>query len=96
VDVIDTVSRWWPNHNASVSWLHTFSPTMTNEISITGFCDWNQRGAGLDPERFGGQALAKPYADMLGIPNSLGAVNWPNVSGLGLGAAGGEAPYYLR
>jgi len=78
-----------------LSWLHTFSPTMTNEVSVTGFRDWHQRGAGLDPERFGGQALSKSYADMLGIPNPLGAVNWPNVGGLGLGTAGGEAPYYL-
>lgn len=95
MDVINRTSRWWPNHNASVSWLHTFSPTMTNEFQVTGFRDWHQRGAGLDPARFGGETLTKPYADILGIPNPLGAVNWPNFGGLGLGSAGGEQPYYL-
>ena len=85
-------SRWWPNHNASVSWLHTFSPTMTNEVLVTGFRDWHQRGAGLDPARFGGETLPD-YSGMLGIPNPFNAVNWPNFGGLGLGhTAGGERP----
>jgi hypothetical protein len=95
MDVINRTSRWWPNNNASVSLLHTFSPSFTNEVLITGFRDWHQRGAGLDPARFGGETLTKTYADMLGIPNPLNAVNWPNFGGLGLGSAGGEQPYYL-
>ena len=97
MDVIDRTSRWWPNHNASVTWLHTFSPTMSNEVLVTGFRDWHQRGAGLDPARFGGETLSSTYSAMLGVPNPFNAVNWPNFGGLQLGGmtAGGEQPYYL-
>ena len=64
-------------------------------MQVTGFRDWHQRGAGLDPARFGGETLTKTYSAMLGIPNPLNADNWPNFGGLGLGSAGGEQPYYL-
>jgi len=95
MDVIDRTSRWWPDNNASVTWLHTFSPTMTNEVLVTGLRDWHQRGAGLDPARFGGQDRTDTFAQMLGIPNPLNGVNWPNFSNLGFGSAGGESSYYL-
>jgi hypothetical protein len=95
VNVVDHVLRWWPNHNAAVSWLKTISPTFTNEINVTGFRDWHQRGAGLDPTRFGGEPRSQSFADILKIPNPFNAQNWPVFGGLGLGTAGGEAPYYL-
>jgi hypothetical protein len=70
------------------------SPTFTNEISATGFRDWHQRGAGLDPTRFGGEARTQNFADILKIPNPFNAENWPNFGNIGFNA-GGETPYYL-
>jgi hypothetical protein len=91
MDVINRTTRWWPNHSLSTTWLHTFSPTLTNEVLISGLRDWHNRGAGDNKTN---------YAGMLGLPNPFSAVNWPTISGMGLGSAneyvlGGEQPFFL-
>jgi hypothetical protein len=86
--VVQTTNRWWPSHTLSTTWLHTFSPTTTNELLVTGTRDFHRRGAG---------DFQTDYAAMLGLPNPFNARNWTVVSDIGLGNynPGGENPYYL-
>ena len=76
---IEQTTRWWPNHSASATWNHLFSPTLTNEVLITGLRDWHNRGAGDNQTN---------YSSVLGLPNPFGAVNWPIVEGMNLGVTG--------
>jgi hypothetical protein len=87
---INQTTRWWPNHSLSTTWIHTFSPSLTNEVLVSGLRDWHYRGAGEQIN----------YAGQLNLPNPFGAVNWPTFDGIGLGddneyAIGGEQPFYL-
>jgi hypothetical protein len=91
---IEQTTRWWPNHSLSGTWNHVFSPTLTNEVLISGLRDWHNRGAGDNKTN---------YTMLLGLPNPFGAVNWPVVdSGSGLlgitgqfYTLGGEQPFFL-
>ncbi len=89
---IETTTRWWPNHSLSGTWNHTFSPTLMNEVLISGLRDWHNRGAGDNRTN---------YSALLGLPNPFGAVNWPVVTGTNLGsgdsvyAVGGAQPFFL-
>ncbi|MGH9722388.1 MAG: carboxypeptidase regulatory-like domain-containing protein, partial [Bryobacteraceae bacterium] len=74
--VIEQTTRWWPNHSLSTTWLHIFSPTLTNELLVSGLRDWHNRGAGDNQTN---------YAALLGLPNPFGARNWPVVDGMNLG-----------
>jgi hypothetical protein len=89
--VIEQTTRWWPNHSLSTTWLHTFSPTLTNELLVSGLRDWHNRGAGDNKT---------DYAALLGLPNPFGGRNWPVVDGMNFGATnayslGGEQPFFL-
>ena len=86
--VIGLTNRWRPNHNMSTTWIHTFSPTMTNEILVTGTREYQWRGAGDQVTN---------YAREMGLPNPLDARNWSGASDLGLSGyeVGGESPFYL-
>jgi len=89
---INQTTRWWPNHTLSGTWIHTFSPSLTNEVLISGLRDWHNRGAGDNKTN---------YAALLGLPNPFGAVNWPTIDGMDLGISGqdyvlgGEQPFFL-
>jgi hypothetical protein len=88
---IEQTTRWWPNHSLSGTWNHIFSPTLTNEVLVSGLRDWHNRGAGDNKTN---------YAKLLGLPNPFGAVNWPVVDGMSLGSVnpytlGGEQPFFL-
>ncbi|MGH9673864.1 MAG: hypothetical protein ACRD44_11845, partial [Bryobacteraceae bacterium] len=89
--VIQQTTRWWPNHSLSTTWLHTFSPTLTNEVLVSGLRDWHNRGAGDNKTN---------YAALLGLPNPFDGRNWPVVDGMNLGSANpyslsGEQPFFL-
>ncbi|MGH9657664.1 MAG: hypothetical protein ACRD96_03910, partial [Bryobacteraceae bacterium] len=86
--VIEQTTRWWPNHSLSTTWLHTFSPTLTNELLVSGLRDWHNRGAGDNQT---------DYAALLGLPNPFSARNWTVVDGMSLGnySLGGEQPFFL-
>jgi hypothetical protein len=96
---IEQTTRWWPNYSASVTWNHIFSPTLTNEVLISGLRDWHNRGAGDNQTN---------YTAMLGLPNPFGALNWPVIDStnnspsnnlLGVSGSlytlGGEQPFFL-
>lgn len=74
--------RWWPDQSASITEVHTFSPTLTNELLITGTRDFQRRGSG---------DFQTNYAQtVLGLPNPFGAANWPTLTNtdLPLGQSG--------
>ena len=88
---IEQTTRWWPNYSMSATWNYTLSPTLMNEVLISGLRDWHNRGAGDNSTN---------YSKLLGLPNPFGAVNWPVVEGMNLGSGspytlGGEQPFYL-
>ena len=80
-------TRWWPNHEVSATWMHTFSPTMTNEMQTTGTRDIVVNGSGYNA------GYPVDYAGVLGLPNpfvgptgSPAGHTWPNISVSGLGS----------
>jgi hypothetical protein len=66
---IGRYTRWWPNHQLSTTWMHTFSSTTTNELVATGTRDYSIGGSGYN----GGFPV--DYAAELGLPNPFGARN---------------------
>jgi hypothetical protein len=68
-------NRHWPNHTGAFTWVHTFSPNMTNELLLNASRDYHRRGSG---------DFQTNYAAALGLPNPFNAPNWPAVSGIGL------------
>jgi hypothetical protein len=76
---IGRYTRWWPNHQISTTWMHTFSPTMTNEIVATGTRDYSIGGSGYNA------GFPVDYAGVLGLPNPFGARNWPAITNVGPG-----------
>jgi hypothetical protein len=68
-------NRHWPNHTASATWVHTVSPTMTNELLVNGSRDYHRRGSG---------DFETNYASALGLPNPFQAANWPSITGTDL------------
>src|SRR4029434_6026878 len=84
-----TSNRHWPNHTGALTWVHTFSPTMTNELLLNGSRDYHRRGSG---------DFETNYAAALGLPNPFGAPNWPAITGTGLpgnSPFGSVAPFLL-
>ena len=39
-------NRWWPNQTGAFTWIRTISPTLTNELILTGTRDYQRRGTG--------------------------------------------------
>ena len=68
-------NRHWPNHNGALTWVHTFSPNLTNELLVNFSRDYHRRGSG---------DFETNYAAALGLPNPFGAPNWPAITGTGL------------
>jgi hypothetical protein len=91
-EMLDRVSgldiRWWPNHTASTTWVHTFSSSMTNELLVNGSRDYQRRGAG---------DFKTNYAHNLGLPNPFQFPNWPTINGTDLGnySFGGDGNFFL-
>ncbi len=75
--VVNTAETAGGNQSLATDWTHTFSPTLFNEFSasISRQVQWLNTG-GKNP---------KNYADMLGLPNPLGASGWPYALDTGLG-----------
>jgi hypothetical protein len=76
---IGRYTRWWPNMELSTTWMHTFSPTTTNEMVATGTRDYSIGGSGYNA------GFPVDYAGELGLPNPFGARNMP---GLVIGSPG--------
>ncbi len=68
-------NRHWPNHTGALTWVHTFSPTLTNEVLVNASRDYQWRGSGDKHTN---------YSAALGLPNPFQAANWPNFSNFGL------------
>jgi hypothetical protein len=90
-NVSGIVKRDNPNNGLALTWLHTFSPTLMNELSVTGNRDKQVRGT-FDPNI--------KFASDMGLPNPFQATNFPNVTSLGLNsnatyAYGGDGIFYL-
>jgi len=86
-NAVGTSNRHWPNINGALTFVHTFSPTMTNELLLNVSRDYHRRGSG---------DFQTNYANALGLPNPFGAANWVNVSGFGdltSGSSTGVWPY---
>ena len=66
---VATSNRHWPNHTGALTWVHTFSPTLTNEVLVNASRDYQWRGSGDKHTN---------YAAALGLPNPFQAANWPN------------------
>ncbi len=80
--VAGLTNRHWPNHTGSATWVHTFSPTFTNELLLSGSRDFHWRGSGDRHTN---------YSGLLGLPNPLGAPNWPVFTGLDLPIGAGAS-----
>ena len=76
---IGRYTRWWPNHQLSTTWMHTFSPSMTNEMVATGTRDYSIGGSGYNA------GFPVDYASVLGLPNPFGGRNWPAINNIGPG-----------
>jgi hypothetical protein len=63
-----TVTRTAPNKAVAGSWVHTFSPTLFNELLVSGSAEKWYSGTG-DPET--------RWSEQLGIPNPLNRAGWP-------------------
>jgi hypothetical protein len=86
--VSSTTTRDWNNYGLALNWVHTFSPTLINEVILSGSRDWQVRGTFKEGEN---------YAGKMGLPNPFGASNFPTIDGGGLGnyAFGGDGIFYL-
>jgi hypothetical protein len=66
-----------PNLGAAVSWVHTFSPTLFNEVLLSAHRQlWSASTGSTDGF----------YADKLGTPNPFAHWGWPSVQGVGFGS----------
>jgi len=65
-----------PNVGLALSWVHTFSPTLFNEVLLSGQRQVWMNFTG-DPGAF--------YADKMGTPNPFGSDGWPGVYDVGIG-----------
>ncbi|PYT27685.1 MAG: hypothetical protein DMG57_17425 [Acidobacteria bacterium] len=73
-NVGSTVNRRAPNKAAAGSWVHTFSPTLFNEVLVSGSTETWFSGTGEPGVK---------YADQLGLPNPLHQPGWPAMYYLG-------------
>ena len=76
---IGRYTRWWPNHQLSTTWMHTFSSSMTNEMVATGTRDYSIGGSGYN------SGFPVDYAAELKLPNPFGGRNWPAINNIGPG-----------
>src|SRR6185295_12622337 len=85
---IGRYTRWWPNMELSTTWMHTFSPTTTNEMVATGTRDYSIGGSGYNA------GFPVDYAGTMGLPNPFGAKNFPslNLTNTQLGSFNYTAP----
>ncbi|HEU0141994.1 MAG TPA: TonB-dependent receptor [Bryobacteraceae bacterium] len=65
-----SVTNQSPNKSLALSWMRTFSPTLFNELLVSGSREhWTDST---------GEAGVK-YADRLGLPNPFGVAGWPGI-----------------
>src|SRR5262245_33188329 len=85
---VGTSNRHWPNHTGALTWVRTFSATMTNELLLNVSRDYHWRGSGDRHTN---------YSAALGLPNPFQAFNWPSVGDMDLGSYpfGSQAPFWL-
>ena len=72
-----------------LTWDHTFSPTLTNEVLVNASRDYHWRGSG---------DFHTDYASALGCRIPFDAFNWPSFIGtwdLGAYPFGSQAPFWL-
>jgi carboxypeptidase family protein len=82
-------NRWWPNQTGAFTWIRPVSPTLINELMLTGTRDYQRRGTG---------DFKTDYSrTVLGLPNPFGAPNYPTISGTGLDnySFGGDGLFWL-
>jgi hypothetical protein len=73
--IASTVINRAPNRSLAVSWVRTFSPTLFNELVISGSREhWTDST---------GEPGVK-YADQLALPNPLNVAGWPQLYDTGL------------
>ena len=64
-----------PNKNAALSWVHTFSPTLFNEVLVSG---------SYGPWFVGTGDLTHNYDATLGLPNPFSVGGWPGIYQAGM------------
>lgn len=69
-NVAGTVYRLAPMRNLALSWVRTISPSMTNEMLVSGAREKWFMGTGEPGVK---------YADELGLPNPLNVAGWPGL-----------------
>ena len=69
-NVASTRSTLAPNKSLAVSWVHSFSPTLFNELNVSGSRESWWTGTGEPGVK---------YADQLGLPNPLDVTGWPGI-----------------
>lgn len=70
----NTNQRTSPNKNLALSWVRTISPTLFNELLVSGSREvWMNSTGGQEK-----------YADTLGLPNPHNSVGWPGMGSTGL------------
>ncbi len=69
-----TVTRTAPNKALAGSWVHTFSPSLFNEVLVSGSAETWYSGTG-EPN--------STWSEQLGIPNPLKNPGWPALYSLG-------------
>jgi hypothetical protein len=82
-NISSVTNRWWPNTALAATWVHTFAPSLTNELILSGTRDFQRRGTG-DYET--------KYTNGFNLPNPFQSPNWPTFSSTGL-SAGGNGEY---
>jgi hypothetical protein len=75
-NVSGTESYHRPNQTVGVTWVHTLSPTMTNELLVSASRENEFRGMGDRKTNY--------VRDVLGLPNAFNEVDWPSIDGTGL------------
>jgi hypothetical protein len=87
VSGVETTIR--PNQTVGVTWVRTFSPTLTNEL-VTSFSRENEfRGMGDQKTNY--------VSTLLALPNNFQKPNWPDITNLGLSnyKFGSDGLFYL-
>lgn len=74
-NVAGSVRRLAPNKSLALSWVRTFSPTLFNELLVSGTREVWWKGTGEPGVK---------YADKLGLPNPLDVPGWPGLYDTGL------------
>ena len=75
-----------PQKALTLTWLHTFSPTMTNELMVSGSRQNYRRGMG---------DAQTDYSAILGLPNPFGTPDWPNIT-TSLATYSSEGGYFYQ